>query len=356
MHYWSVLFKVLPSDFPFKRLPLRLPPFFFSALMMFLIGSWVTATSPPVSSPIIVRINPGDGFTEIAQRLKTLGLISSTRLFKFYSFLTGAAHRFRPGTYQLETSDNLFRIIQKLTRGPAPVTVTITEGWTLRDVDVKLAEAGVVEPGSIIRFVASPAAIRLLLTYPFLKELADGDHSPTLEGFLFPDTYKFFLNSNPETVVRALLDTFSAKAVPLLSGRSDWYTILILASLVEKEVSVDPDRALVAGILQKRLRTGMPLQVDASIVYLKCDGAFVTCAYRQLSRADFKLASPYNTYLNRGLPPTPIANPGLSALRAALNPRSSDHLFYLSDPATRRTIFSKTFYEHNNNRYQYLRL
>ena len=131
------------------------------------------------------------------------------------------------------------------------------------------------------------------------------------------------------------------------------YEALTLASIIEREVPFFEDRAIVAGILEKRLSIGMPLQVDATVLYVACAYRYDGC--RELTERDFRVKSSYNTYLYKGLPPTPIANPGIEAIKAALNSTPSPFLYYLSDPETRRTVFSRTLEGHARNKTLYLR-
>lgn len=238
------------------------------------------------------------------------------------------------------------QIVRILTEGGKnEVTVTIPEGTTLRDVDILLTAAGVLDGNSSI--VDYPPS-RLAPQYPFLSNVS------SLEGFLFPDTYRFELGSAPEEVISTILDNFTLKAWPLLSGVKDWYNRLILASFLEKEVIDFNDRELVAGILLKRISLGMPLQVDATISYAKCGGGLKGCANPAVGTADLAIASPYNTYSHLGWTPTPIGNPGQLAVKAALTPRTSSYLYYLSSPKTKETLFSKTLEEHNAKRAKYL--
>mgnify|MGYP001588311823 FL=1 len=140
----------------------------------------------------------------------------------------------------------------------------------------------------------------------------------------------------------------------MLEGRENWYETLILASILEREVPEFEDRQIVAGILLKRIKNIMPLQVDATISYVKCGGAIRECENPRVGRNDLNLSSPYNTYQVLGWPPGPISNPGLPALQAALAPKTSGYLYYLSAAKTGATIFARTLEEHNLNRAKYL--
>jgi UPF0755 protein len=293
-------------------------------------------------------VEKGEGLRQISESLVQGRFIRSATAFKLYSLFTGSAHRLKPGTYELQGSSGTPQIVHILSEGlPQDISVLVVEGATLREIDKLLADLKITSPGDLERF----SWTTLREDYPFLQTARD------LEGFLFPDTYRFFASSTPETVVRKLLDRFEQQAWPFFeqweqnSGGEDFYNRLIAASLIEKEVPFTKDRFIVAGIFEKRLTIGMPLQVDSSIVYAKCKGVFKGCP--TLTEKDFRLNSPYNTYTRRGLPPTPISSPSVTAIRAALEPESSNFLYYLSDPATKNTIFSKTLEEHAQNRAKY---
>ena len=213
---------------------------------------------------------------------------------------------------------------------------------TIKEIDEKLSGSAVIRPGDLINFDIGP----LKNGYSWLEG------AQSLEGFLLPDTYIFFLGSDPNSVVKKFLDNFELKALPLFKNSGNLLKIINLASLLEKEIPDYHEAQLAAGILMKRLAVGMPLQVDATLVYGKCLGKFLNCP--SLQEKDYKLDSPYNTYLYGGLPKTPICNPGPEAIKAALNPQKSDYWYYLSDPKTKKTVFSKTLDEHNKNRAKYL--
>ena len=295
-------------------------------------------------------ISPGTGVNEIAETLNSQGFIKSAGIFKFYSFLAGSAHVLKPGSYSLDLNLSVPEIVKILVTGPPDVEVLITEGKSLKDIDSLLSSLNLIQEGALIN---TPLG-SFKSEFPFLK------NARSLEGFLFPDTYRISRNSDLPTIIKKFLTNFQEKIILAFgpsvfeSADDDWYKNLIIASLIEKEVPPGDERRLVAGIIKKRLALTMPLQVDASIVYAKCGGRYEHCP--PLTKSDFAIKSIYNTYAQKGLPPSPIANPGLDALIAAREPKTSDFLYYLSDPGTQKTIFSKTFEEHNNNRERYLQL
>ncbi len=290
--------------------------------------------------PVVFQVNAGDGFREVAQNLYAARLIRSPLAFELFSLVDGRAFTLKPGWYRLNPSMDASQIIVDLSSGGAgEVTVVIPEGSNLYDIDRILSNALVIRPGALINFT----------------------NAQNLEGRLFPDTYQFYTNDNVTDVVKEMMDDFDAKAAPLLAADpptadvADEQRTLIIASIVQKEVPDQNDEELVAGIILKRLADGMPLDIDATVCYAKLLAAPTSTAQAcSLSALDFKIDSPYNTYLNKGLPPGPIGNPGTSAITAALRPQSSPYFYYLSDPATGKTIFAKTLDEQNQNRVKYL--
>lgn len=273
----------------------------------------------PVHVPAEARgflVSQGAGFLEIADKLAAEGLIRSPLLFKLYGATAGAGRTLKAGDYVLSADMSTPEILRVLVNGPEEdVAVVIPEGATLKDIDAALSRYGIIAEGALEDF-----SWRVMRDeFSFLKE------ARSLEGFLFPDTYRFFPQSPVESVARRMLENFETKAIPEIRG--DVYDTLIIASLIEKEVPFHEDRRIVSGIIQNRLAIDMALQIDAAPV----------------------------TYQRYGLPATPIANPGLDAISAAQSPAHTKYFYYLSDPKTHKTIFAETLDEHNENRWQYLR-
>ncbi len=302
-----------------------------------------TASSTPArvgAVPIVVE--KGEGLKEIAQLLINEQLIRSASAFKLYAILSGSAHQLKPGLYTISQSSSTIDIIRSLVSGPAKeISVLIPEGATLAEIDATLTRYGILRKGALLGLRVSD----FYDDYPFLRG-ARG-----FEGFFFPDTYRFYFGSEPVAIAKVLLGNYATRVSPLIADENkiDWDNIPItrrgiynslqittIASLIEKEVPDSAERKIVADIIYRRLKIGMALQIDATRDYAKEKGLR------------------YDTYANSGLPPGPIASPGLDAIEAALNPKSSSYLFYLSDPKTDKTIFSKTFEEHKANILKYL--
>ncbi|MEK7465195.1 MAG: endolytic transglycosylase MltG [Patescibacteria group bacterium] len=321
-------------------------------LFIVLVGYFFYGLQPATSVETLggeivhLKITKGEGFKEIAAHLSRESLIRSIGVFKLYAILTGRAQKFQPGAYELSPTMNVPQILDMLSRGGRnEVTVTIPEGSTLKDINDLLTSAGVLEGEATL---SGYAFEKWKTVYPYLAD------AKTLEGFLFPDTYRFKINAPPEDIIERLLSNFDSKAWPIIKDQVDWYDRLVLASILEREVPTFEDRQMVAGILLKRIALKIPLQVDATIGYAKCGGELKNCKNSLVTKNDLSLSSPYNTYQHLGWPPGPISNPGEAALSAAVKPQKSPYLYYLSAAKTKETLFSKTLDEHNTKRARYL--
>jgi UPF0755 protein len=274
----------------------------------------------------VVMIPEGSTVREAAEILKERGVIKSVSAFVAVSRLPffGGAHA---GAYYLERPENVFTLAWRVSLGDSGLArskVTIPEGITVREIG-DILESGI--PG-------------------FDKETfltkAGG-----YEGYLFPDTYFFLPGESPESVIRTMRDAFDRKVAPFAekisaSGRS-LSDIVIMASILEEEARLPETRRMVAGILWKRISIGMALQVDAAFAYIHQTPGYAPTG------DDLDIDSPYNTYKNRGLPPTAISNPGIGAIEAALEPAASPYLFYLTG-ADGNMYYAKTLQEHIANR------
>ena len=312
---------------------------------------------PASSAPIKIDIAAGTGSRVIGALLKSRGVIKSKWTFVTYVTIAGKASALKPGTYTFINAP-ISEIADTLVRGGADERViVIPEGWSTLDIREYFSRESVMSDAAFGQFTSPAQAQKWNSGFAFLQ---DRPVHAGLEGYLFPDTYRVFLDAQPESVISKMLDNFGKKITPELraeirSQGKTLFEVLTMASLIEKEVVSEADRALVSGILWRRLDIGIPLQVDATVAYAKRQAA----GSRQqrpgkISIEDTKIDSPYNTYRYRGLPPGPIANPGLSAIRAALHSQSSPYLYYLSAPDG-RTIFSRTLDEHNAAKAKYLK-
>lgn len=220
------------------------------------------------------------------------------------------------------------------------VKVTIPEGYTNEEIGQALQKSGLVTQKDFINETENWTDNNLW----FLKGLPNDKHK--LDGFLFPATYVFSKNASSKTIINKMLKTFEMKIEPnkndISKNKLNIRNILITASLVEKEAAKDVDRPKIAGVIYNRLDKKMPLQIDATILY-------VIGHKDKLYNKDLKVKSPYNTYLNKGLPPSPICNPGIKSINAAINPANTDYIYYVLNSKTNEHIFSKTYAEHIKN-------
>ena len=297
-----------------------------------------------------VTIDEGDGLGAIAKKLKKAGIIDSKFLFKLYGLFSGTAKKVDAGVYKLDTGMDyhcLEQTMQTGTSAAATVTVTIPEGYTVQQIIELLAENNV----SSVEKLTEAAKNYVFEDYSFIDNENLGKIS-RLEGYLFPDTYEFYVKEEAVSALSRLLDNFyywifeDEEMVDMMEGE-DLKEIITVASLIEKETD-GTDRETIASVIYNRLNhsaeTAYLLQIDASLVY---------AAGREITQDDYKnLDSPYNLYTHQGLPPTPIANPGLASIKAALNPEKTNYYFYALDVngefgTPNRHVFSKTLADHN---------
>ncbi|MFZ3100464.1 MAG: endolytic transglycosylase MltG [Minisyncoccales bacterium] len=289
-----------------------------------------------------ITILRGQNALQIAADLKSEGYIKNKLRFLFYLARDGQWRNLKSGEYNLIGLDDR-QIIEKMVSGrTAPKIATIIPGWTVADIQ---KSAGIVKILSDADFGAVDVEA-LKGKFDFLREIPDGGD---LEGYLFPDTYQLPENAAINDLITPALENFSAKldllgrekiAAKNLSVRG----AVIMASILEKEVRTLEDKKIAAGILWKRLNSGMPLQTDATLLYYKAGSP---------DRINKDSDSPYNTYKYTGLPPGPICNPGFDSLEAAIEPIETDYWYYLSS-SDGTTIFSKTYDEHLQNIARYL--
>jgi UPF0755 protein len=220
------------------------------------------------------------------------------------------------------------------------VKITIPEGYTNEEIAKTLQKSGLVTESDFL----NEAENWTNNSYWFLEGLPNNKHK--LDGFLYPATYTFQKNASSKTIINEMLKSFeinmkSNKTYITDSGLSI-RNIVITASLIEKEAVKDVDRPKIASVINNRLKKNMPLQIDATILYIIGHKA-------KLYNKDLAVKSPYNTYLNKGLPPSPICNPGIKSINAAIHPAKTDYLYYVLNSKTKMHIFSKTYAEHSKN-------
>ncbi|MGB9694879.1 MAG: endolytic transglycosylase MltG [Caldisericaceae bacterium] len=273
-------------------------------------------------------INIGSGTTtkSIALMLKKDKLIIDPYGFSFLVYVAGAEGRLKSGMHNLEAVHNTFELIKQLEQGglPEEISVTIPEGYNVKEIAQKLFEAGVVDDKT-----------------KFIEE-AQKD-----EGYLFPDTYNFILGSSNSNVISKMKSRFY-EVLPKdyeKSAQTKGLSVkqaIILASIIEKEIVFNKDRPIAASVFLNRLKVGMPLQSDATIFYI------LSSHKEYLSADDYKIDSPYNTYKYTGLPLGPISNPGLDSIEAVINAPETDYYYFITKPDG-EAVFEKTLEEHNKD-------
>lgn len=316
----------------------------FISMVAITVGVLAYAQAVPLHQQASVEIQKGQGAWDIAQTLSQQHIIRSPLLFFVQTLFMGELYNLKPGLYQFTPRSNA-SLIRMLVAGPQEVLVTIVPGMRVQDIDARLAQSGIITSGDLLKIL--PQSLRLVCSVC--------SRATTLEGILAPDTYRFYRGSNAYAVAQTMAREFESWLVEFSKGSiytdADMYKKIIIASLLEKEVTTYHDKQLVAGIIYKRLAMGMPLQIDASVLYGACVRDTGSCV---LTKNDFKTDGPYNTYLHKGLPPTPIATPSRESLQAAFNPQTSPYVYYLTDPQTKETHFSETFDQHDSKRGVYL--
>ncbi len=218
---------------------------------------------------------------------------------------------------------------------PSGTKVTFPEGFTLEKMAARLVDKKVILSEKTFLALTKTQGKLFKASFPLPKNL---------EGYLFPDTYVFLSGADEKKVIQTMLSNFERKVGPKIadSGKPIGET-LIKASLIEREAEVEEDRTKIAGVIENRLKKNMRLQIDATVQYALPEHK------SRLFFADLKFKSPYNTYLNKGLPPGPICSPGIPSIEAALNPEKSNYLFYVAGKDGKKHLFAQTFAEHQKN-------
>ena len=293
----------------------------------------VKPASPPAGT--IVEVAPGMGTRAIADLLAEHGIIRSRYAFDFWHLVHGGT--LKAGEYQFVESASLPAVYNRIVRGDVYTrTVTIPEGFNLFDIAQAIENAQLGSKESFLAAASQNVAL-----------IADLDPGATnLEGYLFPDTYRFQRHLTPGQILAAMVRRFRQNSASIgLVG--NYHRIVTLASLVEKETPVGEDRPLVASVLENRLAKDMPLMTDPTVIY----AAMLEKQYRgTIYQSDLKRDSAYNTYRHTGLPPGPICSPGTASLQAAMHPADSQFLYFVADAgASGRSRFATTLEEHERN-------
>lgn len=267
-----------------------------------------------------INIEPGMSLTQVANLLATKKIIANGTTFRLYTYLKGNQRDIQAGEYRLSPSLKPEEILQKLTAGETVAhTITIPEGFRILEIADLFAAAGLANHNRFIEATRDPELIKEL-NLP----------TPDLEGYLFPDTYQFPRQTREKEIVKTMVRNFQKrlhKEEYLKQAQNiglSFHQVITLASLIEKETGLAKERNMISSVFHNRLKKGMLLQTDPTVIFALAnfDG--------NIRKKDLSVDSPYNTYLYKGLPPGPIASPGEESVIAALNPATSDALFFVS--------------------------
>ncbi len=301
-------------------------------------GGWLWWQFQPVGqgSLRLVRITPGMSARQIGQKLEKMGLVRNARAFEWVVRWRGWGNRLKPGEYELRPSMSPAQIAQLIAEGRVATSwVTIPEGYTVRQIADLLQERGVADREEFLR-LATEEGDTFRASFPLPKNL---------EGYLFPNTYRLPRGTGARPAIQSMVslleqEVYQRYRAEIEQSGFTFHEILTIASLIEREAKVPEDRPLIAAVIRNRLKRGMKLEIDATVLY-----ALGTHKSRVLYR-DLEVDSDYNTYRRKGLPPGPIANPGIACVEAALRPANVDYLYYVARPDGSH-IFTRSLQEHH---------
>lgn len=292
---------------------------------------------------VTVTIPEGSNTKTIAKLLKENKVISNEMLFLFSVKRSEYSGKLRYGTFEFSGGMDTEAVIRTLAQEGAKkdtVTVTIPEGYSVERIIQKCVESGIASAEEF------EEAMKADYTFDFLRQIPVKEGQKyRLQGFLFPSTYEFYLNTSAQDVVKTMLAEFEKRYLAESTDLEKVYEVVTKASLVQRESKLESENATIAGVIENRLKMGMRLQIDASVVYAITDGKYD--ATRVLNK-DLEIDSPYNTYKNKGLPVGPICNPGIEAIRGALKPEKHNYLYYHTDETKKdgSHIFTENYDDH----------
>lgn len=302
--------------------------------------AWLTLSGISGQEARVVEIAPGTATRVMARQLREAGVIRQIWAFRTYVLLSGSARKLKAGEYAFPPSQPLPEVVRRLTAGEVVQRpLSVPEGFTAAQIAARLEEAGLCGREAFLEVVRDPDLAREW-----------GVPGPGLEGFLFPDTYRLTKGLSPEDVARRMVDRFHAQVGKDLFAAGEAQgleplQLITLASMIEREVARPEEREIVASIFYNRLRARKRLESCATVLYSqgRLSGS--------LSLEDLQTVSPYNTYRHAGLPPGPIGNPGLAAIRAAAFPAQTTYMFFVVGPDGRH-VFSEDFNEHKRAKWR----
>ena len=296
-------------------------------------AAWLVVLPFGPAHETFVEVAPGSSAVRIGRQLESAGVVRSR--FAFYLVRWLKRGTLQAGEYRFDHPATVEEVYARIVRGDVyTVTVVVPEGATVFDIGTRLEQVGL---GTRRQFLVEQAQQTGLI--------ADLDpQAKSLEGYLFPDTYRFARKATTAQIAAAMIRQFRL-AAQQLGLKENVHAVVTMASLVERETALDTERPLVASVFQNRLARKMPLMTDPAVIYgLELAGEWRGAIYQ----SDLKRNTPYNTYLHAGLPPGPVANPGMLSLRAAMSPAHTDYLYFVAAGANPqgRSLFSSTLEEH----------
>lgn len=300
------------------------------------LGAFVLLTPYGPQKEIFVEVLPGSSTTRIGRQLEEAGIVRSQYAFYAQRWLQHGT--LKAGDYRFDHPAKPAEVYDRIRRGDTyTVAVTIPEGSNIYDIGARLEQAGFGPAASFVNMARQEAGM-----------VSDLDpQAKSLEGYLFPDTYKLGPKVQMAEIAALMVKRFR-QAAQEIGLNHDVHETVTLASLVERETALDSERPMVASVFENRMAKQMPLMTDPAVIYgLQLQNAWRGTIYA----SDLQRDTPYNTYLHAGLPPGPIANPGIKALKAAMSPAQTDYLYFVaaSQNPQGKSLFATTLEEHNRN-------
>jgi UPF0755 protein len=305
-------------------------------------AAWLALTPYGPSTETFVELTPGSSTPTIGRALEKAGVVQNQYAFDLLRLFKRGT--LRAGEYRFDHPTPAIEVYARIARGDIYTrALTVPEGSNIFDIAARVEQNGFGSREEFLHAVVNETSL--------ISDIDPGARS--LEGYLFPDTYRFARKVKPEQIVGAMVKRFRAVAAQL-GLRNNFHRVVTVASLVERETAVDTERPLVASVFQNRLQKDMPLMTDPAVIYgLELEGIWRGTIYE----SDLKRDTAYNTYLHPGLPPGPIANPGVPSLRAAMKPATTDYLYFVAAGANAQghSAFAATLDEHNREVTSYRR-
>lgn len=320
----------------------------FGSIFAAMYSNAVNTPNKGSSAQQVFVISSGQGLEKIANNLHDQKLVSNVFVFELYMKAAGLSGKVQAGEYKIAGNLNMKNLAQLITLGKITTNkITIPEGWTNVQIGNYLESNTTITKA---QFLAAAKYDPTRDSYSWLSGMSSGQ---SLEGFLYPDTYQISLHPTADEVVKKMLANFDKKLTPAMRAQiktsgMNTYEVVTLASVVEKEAVKTADRKLVAGVFEKRLSLGMPLQSDVTVLY--AEGR----EKGEVSYLDTQVNSPYNTYKVAGLPAGPVCNPSIESIQSVLSPTKSNYLYFLAAPDG-TVYYAATVDQHNSNKAKYLK-